>query len=66
MPSEYVTISRETAETATRVLLTFTDDEAIMRGCNAVRRMHVLRIGDMHDHAEAFRKAFLSREDNDA
>jgi len=33
------------------------DDQAVMRGVGAVRRMGIMRVGDIHDHAEAFRAA---------
>jgi len=33
------------------------DDQAVMRGVGAVRRMGKMRVGDIHDHAEAFRAA---------
>ena len=39
------------------------DDEAVMRGVSAVRRMGMLRVGDMHDHAEAFRVALVARKE---
>lgn len=36
------------------------DDDAVMRGYEAVSRMLMLRTGDKHDHAEAFRRALLA------
>lgn len=57
--SDSVEVSRETAESAARLLARFHDDEAILRGVAAVRRMLVLRQGGHRDHADAFRRAFL-------
>ena len=33
------------------------DDERVLKGYNAIKQMHILRIGDMKDHAQAFRDA---------
>jgi hypothetical protein len=33
------------------------DDEAIMRGYNAIKQMHIMRVGDQAAHAQAFRDA---------
>ena len=35
------------------------DDEAVLRAYNAVRNMYILRTGDQHDHAQAFREALI-------
>jgi hypothetical protein len=33
------------------------DDQAVMRGVRAFNGMGIMRVGDIHDHAEAFRAA---------
>lgn len=35
------------------------DDDAVMAGCAAVRKQLMLRVGDKHAHAEAFRDAII-------
>lgn len=61
--NDRVEVSRESAEAAARLLLRFQDDAAIMRGYSAVRKMLILRVGDQHAHAEAFRRAFLEPQE---
>lgn len=39
------------------------DDEAILRGYNAIKQMHIMRIGALKDHAQAFRDALIEDDD---
>jgi hypothetical protein len=56
------TIQPTNPDSYTRAL----SDEAIMRGVAAVTQMRMLRVGDQHDQAEAFREAAATPKEGEA